>query len=76
MREPESVLENETQISLGFRETNRSPNPGQKTIQMMSRDNRNYSIVKIGQNTEKSLRELRRLAVTKTPVKDHQLTLV
>ena len=41
-----------------------------------SRDHLNYSIVKIGQNTEKSPGDLRRLVVTQTPVKDHQLTLV
>ena len=34
------------------------------------------SIVEIGQNTEKSPGDLRRLPVTQTPVKDHQLTLV
>ena len=33
----------------------------------------NYRVVKIGQNTKKSPRDLRRLAVTQTPVKDHQL---
>ena len=42
----------------------------------MSGDHPNYSIIKIGQNTEKSLGGLRRLAVTQTPVEDHQLTLV
>ena len=36
----------------------------------------NYSIIKIDQNTEKSPRDLRRLAVIQTPVKNHQLTLV
>ena len=36
---------------------------------------RDYSIVKIGQRIKKSPRVLRRLAVTQTPVKDHQLTL-
>ena len=36
----------------------------------------NYSNAKIGQDTEKSPGDLRRLAVTKTPVKDHQLMLV
>ena len=41
-----------------------------------SRDHPNYSITKIGQNTEKSPGELRRLAVYQTPVKNHQLTLV
>ena len=34
-----------------------------------------YSIVDIGQNTEKSSEDLKRLAVTQTPMKDHQLTL-
>ena len=33
-----------------------------------------YRIIDIGQNTEKSPSDLRRL-VTQTPVKDHQLTL-
>ena len=41
-----------------------------------SGDNQSYSIVENGQNTEKSPGDLRRLAVTQTPVKDHQLTLV
>ena len=31
---------------------------------------------KNGQNTEKSPGDLRRLAVTQTPVKDHQITLI
>ena len=34
------------------------------------------SIIENGQNTEKSLGDLRRLAVTQSPVKDHQLTLM
>ena len=46
---------------------------GNKTT---SGDHPNYSIVEIGQNTEKSPGDLRRLAVTQTPVKNHQLTLV
>ena len=41
-----------------------------------SRDDPNYCIIEIGQNTEKSRRDLRRLAVAQTPVGDHQLTLV
>ena len=36
---------------------------------------KNY-IIGISQNTEKSLGDLRRLAVTQTSVKDHQLTLM
>ena len=38
-----------------------------------SADPPNYSIVEIAQNTKKSPGDLRRLAVTQTPVKDHQL---
>ena len=41
-----------------------------------SGDHPNYSIIKIGQNTEKSLGDLRRLVVTQTPVRIYQLTLV
>ena len=36
----------------------------------------NYCIIEIGQNTEKSPWDLRRLSVTRAPVKDHQLTLM
>ena len=38
-------------------------------------DQPNYRI-KIGQNTKKSPGDLRRLAVTQTPMKNHQLLLV
>ena len=41
-----------------------------------SGDHPNYTIVENGQNTEKSPGDLRRLAVTQTPVKDHQLMLM
>ena len=44
--------------------------------QRMNRSHPDYSIVEIDQNTEKSPGGLRRLAVTQTPVKGHQLTLV
>ena len=37
-----------------------------------SKDHPNYSITENSQNTEKSPGDLRRLAVTKTPVEDHQ----
>ena len=40
------------------------------------RDYPNDSIAENGQNTEKSSGDLRRLAVTQTPVKNHQLTLM
>ena len=45
-------------------------------IRRTSRDPPNYYIIENGQNTEKSPGDLRRLAVTQTPVKDHQLTLM
>ncbi len=41
-----------------------------------SGDHTNYYIIENGQNTEKSPGDLRRLAVTQTPVKDHQPTLM
>ena len=43
--------------------------------QRMNSDHQDCSIVKINQNTEKSPGDLRRLAVTRTSLKDHQLTL-
>ena len=42
----------------------------------MSGDYPNDSIIENDQNTEKSAGDLRRLAVTQTPVKDHQLALM
>ena len=39
-------------------------------------DHPNYSIVEIGQNTEKCPGDLGRVAVTQTPVRNHRLTLV
>ena len=41
-----------------------------------SGDHLNYIIVEIGQNTEESPGDLRRLAVTQTPVRNHQLMMV
>ena len=41
-----------------------------------SGDHPNYCMIEIGLNTEKDPKNLRRLAVTQTPVKDHQLTLM
>ena len=41
----------------------------------ISRDHPKYCLVKISQNTEKSSGDLRRLVVTQTPMKDHQLML-
>ncbi len=45
-------------------------------VKLMSGDHPNNSIVENGQNTEKSHGEWRRLAVTQTPVKNHQLKLM
>ena len=41
-----------------------------------SKDCPNYYTIENGQNTEKSPEDLRRLAVSQTPVKDHQVTLM
>ena len=41
-----------------------------------SGDHKNYCIIEGGQNIEKSPGDLRRLAVTQTPKKYHQLTLM
>ena len=35
-----------------------------------------YSIIRIGQNTEKNPEDLRRLAFTQTPVENYQLMLI
>ena len=45
-------------------------------VRKTSGDHPNYCIIKNSQNTEKSSGHLRRLAVTQTPVKDHQLKLM
>ena len=42
----------------------------------MSGHHQNYDIVENGQNTEKSPGDLRRLDVTQTPVRNHQLILM
>ena len=42
----------------------------------MDGDYPNDSIIENSQNTEKSPEDLRRLAVTQTPVKNHRLTLM
>ena len=44
--------------------------------QRMCGDHPNYSIVEVSQNVEKSPGDLRRLSVTQTQLKDHQLMLV
>ena len=41
-----------------------------------SRDHSDYSLIKIVQNTKKSPGDLKRLAVSQTPVRNNQLTVV
>ena len=50
--------------------------PGTLGSWQTGRDNPNDSTAKNGQNPETSPGNLRRLAVTQTPVKNHQLTLM
>ena len=50
--------------------------PGGLGNSWMGGDNPNDNIAEDGQNTEMSPGDLRRLAITQTPVKDHQLTLM
>ena len=49
---------------------------GELENKRMRGDHPNYTIVEIDQNTKKSPRDLRRLAVNQTPVENHQFTLV
>ena len=41
-----------------------------------SGDHPDYNIVEIGQNTEKSLEDFKRIAFTQIPVRKHQIMLV
>ena len=49
---------------------------GLEELEVGGRVEQGYSIIENGQNTETSPGDLTRLAVTQTPVKDHQLTLM
>ena len=49
---------------------------GRLGIWRTSGDHPNYSIIENGQNTEESPRDLRRLAITKTPEKNHHIKLM
>ena len=49
--------------------------PGRARKRRTSQDHPDYSIVDISQNTKKSPGDLKRLAVTRTAEKDHQLRL-
>ena len=48
---------------------------GLEDLEITGGDHPNYNIIGIGQNTEKSHGNWRRLAVTQTPVKKHRITL-
>ena len=50
--------------------------PGRVINRRTNGNHLNYRLFKFGQNTEKSLGDLRSLAVIQTPVEDHQLRLV
>ena len=50
--------------------------PGGLGNERRSGDNLNHNFIRIGQNTEKSPRDLRWLVVTQTPEKDPQITLM
>ena len=45
-------------------------------VRRVRRDHSNYSIIKLEQNPKKSPGDLSRLAVSQTPVRNHQLTMV
>ena len=49
---------------------------GQDDLEITCGDNPNNCIIEIGQNTEKSPGNLKRLVVTQNPVRNNQLTLV
>ena len=60
-------------LGTGFKAWERGLRVGNRRT---NQDYPDYSIVKIGQNTQESPGDLKRLAVTQTPVNDHQLKLV
>ena len=79
---PELARELKKTMEHGDDYTNCTRYSNQRTIKVTgglgswstSGDHPNYNIVENGQNTEKSSGDLRRLAVTQTPVKDHLRT--
>ena len=60
----------------GFNHRRINKGPGGLGNKRPSEYHPKYCTIEIGENTEKSPGDLRRLAVTQTPVKDHRLTLV
>ena len=59
-----------------FGTVNKSRESGGFGNRRTSGDHQNYSTVKIGHSTEKSPEDLRRPAVSQTPVEDHWLAIV
>ena len=45
---------------------------GRRRNGRISKDLQNYSIIEIGQNTEKNLGDMGRLTITQTPVEDYR----
>ena len=73
MHNSESIVENETHKVIPVQSAKDWYRDGNK---MTNRDHPHYSIVEISQNTEESPGALRRLAITQTLVRTHQLTLM
>ena len=68
-----------TQIVIGaFVTVTKGLLKGQEDLEVWrpSGDHPNNSIIGNGQNTERSLGDFKRLAVTQSPVKNHQITLM
>ena len=59
-----------------YRHQRNDKGSGELGNKRMGGNHSNSSIIKISQNTEKSHGNLRRLAVTRNPVRNHQLTLM
>ena len=49
---------------------------GQEDLEIRGRVDADHSFIKIGHKTEESPGDLRRLAVTQTPMRNHRLILV
>ena len=64
----EHESESDTNLNWSARYSHQRFGNGTGGLGNKSGDNQNYGIVKISQNTEKSPGDLRRLAVTQTPV--------
>ena len=75
-----TVPESDGETNCGWSICNNPQRIGKGTLifedKRTRRDHPDYSIFKIGQNTKKSPWNLRRLAVTRTPLRNYQLTLV